>query len=66
MRHENQISSPFFTAMKFSLNHASAFTPEVPRILQQYGPKQLAHEYSIRTAEIEGIETFGTEKSIVV
>jgi phenylalanyl-tRNA synthetase beta chain len=51
--------------MKIPLSWISLFCP-VSSILQKYGAKGLAHEYSIRTAEIEGVETFAFDARVVV
>ena len=41
------------------------FSP-VSETLSKYGAKPLAHEYSIRTAEVEGIDAFAFDSKIVV
>lgn len=51
--------------MKIPLSWVGLFSP-VSDVLLSYGAKPLAHEYSIRTAEIEGVETFAFDSKIVV
>lgn len=51
--------------MKIPLSWVGLFSP-VSETLSQYGAKPLAHEYSIRTAEIEGVETYAFDPKIVV
>lgn len=51
--------------MKIPLSWVGLFSP-VSETLSQYGAKPLAHEYSIRTAEIEGIDVFSFDSKIVV
>ncbi len=51
--------------MKIPLSWVSLFCP-VSETLRSYGAKGLAHEYSIRTAEVEGVENFDFDARIVV
>lgn len=51
--------------MKIPLSWVGLFSP-VSETLSKYGAKPLAHEYSIRTAEIEGIDVFSFDSKIVV
>ncbi|MDD2487687.1 MAG: phenylalanine--tRNA ligase subunit beta [Candidatus Gracilibacteria bacterium] len=51
--------------MKISLNWISMFT-DIEGVIKNLGAKDLAHKYSIYTAEIEGIEYFGKESKVVV
>ncbi len=51
--------------MKIPLSWVGLFSP-VSETLSEYGAKPLAHEYSIRTAEIEGIDVFSFDSKIVV
>ncbi len=51
--------------MKIPLSWVELFSP-VSDVLSSYGAKPLAHEYSIKTAEIEGVETFSFDSKIVV
>lgn len=51
--------------MKIPLSWVSLFCP-VSETLAKYGAKGLAHEYSIRTAEIEGVETYAFDPKVVV
>lgn len=51
--------------MKISLNWVSAFT-DISGVLDELWVKNLAHKYSIYTAEIDGIEYFGQEKKVVI
>ncbi|EKD66035.1 MAG: hypothetical protein ACD_49C00067G0021 [uncultured bacterium (gcode 4)] len=51
--------------MKISLNWVSAFT-DISGVLNSLWVKDLAHKYSIYTAEIDGIEYFGQENKIII
>ncbi|MCK9272172.1 phenylalanine--tRNA ligase subunit beta [Candidatus Gracilibacteria bacterium] len=51
--------------MKISLNWVSAFT-DISGVLNDLGVRNLAHKFSIYTAEIDGIESFGQENKIVI
>jgi len=51
--------------MKIPLSWISAYT-NIDTLLEQKGTKDLAHLYSIHTAEIDGIEEIGTEDKVVV
>jgi len=50
--------------MKIPLSWISLYSPLSP-ILQKYAIKDLAHEYSIHTAEIDGIEKNFIDKVVV-
>jgi hypothetical protein len=43
--------------MKISLNWLGLFV-DLTTVHSQYDSRKIAHEYSIHTAEIEGVETF--------
>ncbi len=51
--------------MKIPLSWVGLFSP-VSGVLSSYGTKPLAHEYSIRTAEIDGIDVFSFDPKVVV
>ncbi|MDQ1343828.1 MAG: Phenylalanine--tRNA ligase beta subunit [Patescibacteria group bacterium] len=51
--------------MKIPLSWVGLFSP-VADTLEKHGAKPLAHEYSIRTAEIEGVEIFAFDPKVVV
>jgi hypothetical protein len=50
--------------MKIPLSWISLYSPLSP-ILQKYAIKDLAHEYSIHTAEIDGIEEYRIDKVVI-
>ncbi len=50
--------------MKIPLSWISLYSP-VQTLIEQYGIKKLAHEYSIHTAEIDGIEEHFLDKVVV-
>ncbi len=50
--------------MKIPLSWISLYTP-LSDLLQKYAIKDLAHEYSIHTAEIDGIEEHFLDKVVV-
>lgn len=51
--------------MKISLNWVSMFC-DIEEVIKNLKAKELAHKYSVYTAEIEGIEYFWAEKKVVV
>lgn len=51
--------------MKIPLSWVGLFSP-VSDTLASYGAKSLAHEYSIRTAEIEALDTYAFDPAIIV
>ena len=50
--------------MKIPLSWISLYTP-LASVLEKYTTKDLAHEYSIHTAEIDGIDEHFTGKVLV-
>lgn len=50
--------------MKIPLSWISLYSP-VTSLFEKYTPKELAHEYSIHTAEIDGIEEHFLDKVVV-
>lgn len=50
--------------MRIPLSWISLYTP-LDTLFHKHSPKELAHEYSIHTAEIDGIDEYGLDKVVV-
>jgi tRNA-binding EMAP/Myf-like protein len=50
--------------MRIPLSWISLYTP-LDTLTKKYSTKELAHEYSIHTAEIDGIEEYALDKVVV-
>jgi phenylalanyl-tRNA synthetase beta chain len=57
-------TSLFFITMRIPLSWVSLYTP-LTSIDKKYTPKELAHEYSVHTAEIDAIDEYGLDRVIV-